>query len=128
MKSNFDTCALPNFDFEAYVQPKREIIDFNVTLAQNARLEKRSDKEWATIALEYRDVTSEIKALEKRQKLLRDALITMSDQNNATGAGILVEQCVRKGSVKYADIAVLQDIDLDQYRDKHIVYWKISEI
>jgi len=125
---NFDNCTLPEVCFYAIGnEPKRArtITNQDDYLFINATVEKREDDEWKNIAQEYRKVTAELKALEKRQKQLRDALISMSDHANSIGGGVRLEQTVRKGLVKYSAIECLKEIDLNQYRDEPTIIWRV---
>lgn len=127
----FDTCTLPEVCFYAIGnEPKRakQINSADDYLFINSTVEKRDGQEWITTAQEYREITAEIKALEKRQKQLRDALISMSDHQNSIGGGIHLMQCVRKGAVDYSRIDALKGIDLNQFRGEFITYWKVTEI
>jgi hypothetical protein len=127
----FDTCSLPEVCFyDIGNEPKRakQINNADDYLFINSTVEKREDQEWTTTAQEYKEVTQEIKSLEKRQKQLRDALISMSDHANSIGGGLRVEQLARRGSIAYAEIPELRGVDLDQYRGDLITYWKVTEI
>jgi hypothetical protein len=126
----FDTCTLPEVCFYAIGnEPKRakQINNADDYLFINATVEKREDQEWTTTALEYRKITAEIKVLEKRQRQLRNALISMSDHVNSIGGGLQVQQFARRGPIAYASIPQLQGVDLDQYRGDLVQYWKVTE-
>lgn len=128
---SFDLCSLPEVCFYAIGnEPKRAktITNTDDYLFINSSVEKRNDDEWTNTAQEYKAITQQIKALEKRQKQLRDALISMSDHQDSIGGGVRVEQCVRKGCVLYSEIPELQGVDLDQYRGDLVQYWKVIEI
>ena len=130
-QKSFDTCTLPEVCFYAIgSEPKRArtITNPDDYLFINATVEKRNDEEWTETAQEYKEITQQIKALEKRQKQLRDALISMSDHANSIGGGVRVEQCVRKGSVLYSEIPELKGVNLDVYRGELVQYWKVTEI
>ncbi len=127
----FDTCTLPEVSFYAIGnEPKRErvITSKDDYLFICTSVEKREDKDWTSTAQEYKEITQQIKELEKRQKQLRDALISMSDHQNCVGGGIRVEQLARRGTIAYNEIPELQGVDLDQYRGDLITYWKVTEI
>jgi hypothetical protein len=125
----FDKCSLPEVSFHAIGKPKREqIINFNDYLKQNTKPEKRDDQEWIATAHEYKTITAQMKTLEKRQKQLKDALISMSEHQNSIGGGVHLERCERKGSVLYSEIPELKGVDLDKYRGDLISYWKVTEI
>ena len=127
----FDTCTLPEVCFFAIGnEPKqaKQIHNADDYLFINTTCEKRNDEEWTTTAQTYKEITQEIKALEKRQKQLRDALISMSDHASSIGGGLRVEKHARRGSIAYAEIPQLQGVDLDQYRGDFTTYWKVTEI
>lgn len=127
----FDTCTLPEVCFYSNgkdpLQSKQIQNDYDC-LFINTTVEKREDQEWTTTAQEYKQVTQEIKALEKRQKQLRDALISMSNHVNSIGGGVRLEQLARRGSVSYSEIPELKGVNLDKYRGDLVKYWKVSEI
>lgn len=130
-QKSFDSCTLPEVCFYAIGnEPKRakQITNPDDYLFINATVEKRNDEEWTTTAQEYREITQQIKTLEKRQKQLRDALISMSDHANSIGGGVRVEQCVRRGVIEYSRIDALKGINLDEYRGDLVQYWKVTEI
>ncbi len=127
----FDTCTLPEVCFYAIGnEPKRErkINSKDDYLFINTSCEKRDDDEWTTTAQEYKEITQQMKSLEKRQKQLRDALIGMSEHANSIGGGIRVEQLARRGCVEYSRIDALKGINLDDYRGEFITYWKVTEV
>lgn len=85
----------------------------------------KNDDVWSAAAAEWAFVNKNMKGLETREKELREVLISMSNKQNAKGAGIKLVKTIRKGSVDYSSIPQLQDINLDRYRKEPIEYWKI---
>lgn len=130
MMNAFDNCKLQEISFISVGNEKKQkaITSNDDYLFIDSTVEKRHDQEWTSTAQEYRTITAEIKALEKRQKQLRDALISMSHHQNSIGGGVQVSQHARRGSVQYSRIPELQGVTLDDYRDDLITYWKVTEI
>lgn len=127
----FDTCTLPEVTFMDIgngTKKAKQITNKDDYLFIDATVEKRDDSEWTITAQEYRQVTQEIRTLEKRQKQLRDDLISMSDHANSIGGGLRVEQLSRRGSIAYAEIPELRGVDLDKYRGDLVQYWKVTEV
>lgn len=127
----FDICNLPEVYFSSIgAEPKMALHIKNKEdyLFIDTTVEKREDNEWTTTAQEYKQITAQIKCLEKRQKQLRDALISMSEHANSIGGGVRLEKTARRGVIEYSRIEALKGIDLDQYRGEMTTYYKITEI
>lgn len=63
----------------------------------------------------------------KKEKELRDILISLSDGRSCRGSGVKLQKYIRKGNVDYSKIEVLKDIDLDKYRKAPSECWKLIE-
>ncbi len=128
----FDNCALPEVCFMAFSNEEKQAIHINNNRDYDSNFivhsEKRTDDEWTTLAIEYRMLKAEMKHKEKRIAQIRDALVSMSSAHCSTGGGLMVEQCVRKGAVKYSAIPQLISVNLEHYRDEPIKYWKVTEV
>lgn len=83
------------------------------------------DEKWFKLAEEWKDVSSQISELERKEKLLKDQLVSMTAGQNSFGGGVRLSKLVRKGNVDYSEIPELKKIDLDSYRKPPIEYWKI---
>ncbi len=127
----FDSCALPEVCFMDFGQGKQTIqITKESDYEDNfiVQSDKRIDEEWNTLAIEYRMLKAEIKHKEKRLAQIRDALVSMSVAACSTGGGLMVEQCERKGAIRYSAIPQLIGVDLEHYRDEPVKYWKVTEV
>ena len=81
-----------------------------------------SDARWAQLAQRLK----EIKVLQAEEEKIKKELIEMAAGQNSMGGGIRLSKCMRKGSVDYGKIPLLQEIDLEPYRKKSTTYWRIS--
>lgn len=128
----FDKCALPEVCFAAFGNEEKQAIHINNSRDYDDNFiflsEKRDDDEWINLAGEYKLIKDQIKQQEKRLAQLRDALVSMSRAACSTGGGLMIEQCERKGAVKYSAIPQLLSVDLEHYRSEPIKYWKVTEI
>lgn len=87
---------------------------------------KLNNSEWVSMVEDWKSTTEQLKALEAKEKEYRKALIDMAGDKNATGSGIKLTRCIRKGSVDYSKIKELEGVDLDQYRKDPVITWRIS--
>lgn len=83
--------------------------------------------EWGKLASQWREINSQLSALEKEEKRLREGLISLCGSQNSAGAGVKVARFLRKGLVDYGKVPQLQGIDLEKYRKKPVECWKITE-
>lgn len=86
-----------------------------------------TDINFLRMAAEWRDLQSQLKSMEKKEKYLREQLINMSGDSNAMGGGIKMSQILRKGSIDYKSIPEIQGMDLDKYRKDPVKVWRIGE-
>lgn len=89
--------------------------------------EYKEDEVWSACAIEYLILDKEIMEREKRQKELKDMLVSMSRGQNSIGGGVRVCKMVRKGIIDYSKIPELKEVDLESYRKEPIECWKISK-
>lgn len=87
---------------------------------------QQTDPLWKDYASEWRMLNEQIKALEAKEKHLREAIIAMSGKKNAIGAGIKLTRFMRKGNVDYSAIPELKQVELDKYRKNPIESYRIS--
>lgn len=83
-----------------------------------------SDALW--MATDYVKLSAQIKELEKKEKELREVLISMANHPRAMIGNLKITRIIRQGNVEYSKIPELQGIDLNQYRKKPIESWRIS--
>ncbi len=88
--------------------------------------EEKDDDIWNASATQWMEVTCEIQVLEKREKELRELLISQSQNKNSKGGGVRVSKIVRKGSIEYSTIPELALVNLENYRKSPIETWRIS--
>lgn len=88
---------------------------------------EKSDERWFSIATEWAMLQENLIELEKRDKQLRDTLISMANGKNCVGAGVRVCKVARKGNVDYGSIKELKGVNLDQYRKEPSEFWKIQK-
>lgn len=89
--------------------------------------EQRDDDIWQYTAAEWLSTASQLKILEKREKELRELLISQSQNSNSIGSGVKVAKILRKGNIQYSAIPELSTVNLDQYRAPVIETWRITE-
>lgn len=87
---------------------------------------EKNDPVWEEHAKNWVSVNSQIKELKFKEKECRDLLINLSEDRNCCGAGIKLQKILRKGSVDYKSVPVLEGIDLEQYRNPPITSWRFS--
>lgn len=81
--------------------------------------------EWKSAAEAWKIANAALKVAQKEEEDLRRYLISMSKDCNAKGAGITLSRSMRKGNVNYKSIPVLNDIDLELYRNPPSVVFRI---
>ena len=59
-------------------------------------------------------------------ELLKKEMRTLTNEMGFCASGFKFEPSERKGSIDYSKIPELIDLDLEQYRGKSIVVWKLS--
>jgi putative phage-type endonuclease len=88
--------------------------------------EIKEDDIWHATASQWLDISKELKALEAKEKELRELLISQSANSSSMGGGVRVSRIVRKGNVDYAQIPELQNVNLERYRKNPIETWRIA--
>jgi len=86
---------------------------------------ERNDEEWTTVALQWRDVSEELKDLKIKEDDLRRKLIWMAGEKDTKGSGVTLNRIVRKGMVDYKKIDQLQGLNLEPFRKPNIICWTI---
>src|ERR1044072_559693 len=94
--------------------------DFTAPKLTDRDYEYKEDNVWQAAAIEWLENNKKLMDLEKRDKELRDMLISMAKGQNSLGAGVRVSKMVRKGNIDYGIIPELQGLDLDPYRKEPI--------
>lgn len=88
--------------------------------------ELKEDDIWHATASQWLSISKELQALEKKEKELRELLISQSHNTSSMGGGVRVSRIVRKGNVDYAKIPELQSVNLERYRKNPIETWRIA--
>lgn len=81
---------------------------------------------WMQTAEEWRNVSRDLTQLEKREKELRESLLSQCAKKSAIGGGLRVSQVFRKGNIEYSKIPQLEGVDLDKYRKETIETWRFT--
>jgi len=89
--------------------------------------DEKDNEIWKCTAEEYLCVSSQIKALQDKEKELRSILIHQCNNQSSTGWGVKVGKSLRRGAVDYSAIPELKGVDLDKYRKDSIEVWTIKE-
>lgn len=87
---------------------------------------KRCDPQFMGLCEQYKEAKRQLKECQEREKFLRDALILESGECNSIAEGLKLTKSVRRGSINYAIIPELRELDLDMYRSDHVVSWRIT--
>lgn len=86
--------------------------------------QQRKDEAWTAAAAEWLRLSRELKALEDKEALAREALIILAGDKSSIGSGVKLLRSVRKGAVNYKEVPVLDGINLEQYRKSPTVSWR----
>lgn len=84
--------------------------------------------QWLITAQLVYSVKQEIKNLEQRELELIEQLKALSNYESRIEAPYVFQKEIRKGSIEYAKIEVLKNINLDLYRKPEVVSWKLTKI
>ena len=87
---------------------------------------QRSDLPWLKLAEEWKIIQERRKALKEREENCRAALIDLTENGTSQGGGVRLTQYSRKGRIAYEKIPILQEIDLEPYRQERVQAWKIT--
>lgn len=122
-----DACLLPEVCFSPLSDEPIVLTDANRKYFQDA-YQRKNDKTWNELAQELLLIRKERKQLEMREEEIKELLVSMSAHANSIGGGIKLEKVVKRGSVRYSDIEILKQVDLEKYRSDPTEYWKVSEL
>lgn len=87
---------------------------------------QKKDELWEIASTNWKSVKSQLDAVEKQEKELRDVLISMADNKNIMGGGLKMTKCIRKGCIDYSQIPEIKNVDLEKYRKESTQYYKIN--
>ena len=91
-------------------------------------IEHKTDAEWLRVATEWRTCTALIKELTDLEAMLREEIIALAGEKNCLGAGIEVKKISRKGTIDYDAVAKDMCINLERYRKKPTLSYRISKV
>lgn len=83
--------------------------------------------QWLDAATKWKQISAQLTSLEKEEETLRQQLISLCGNQSSAGGGVKVGKYSRKGSIDYAKIPQLHNVNLEKYRKKTIECWKIVE-
>ena len=112
---------------EAEKEFYRCLMEFTPPASTDKDYVLKEDKDWRIHANIWKSVKKQIKDLEAREEGLRNELIRMSNDQSCQGEGVRVSKCIKRGCVDYSGIECLKNVNLDHYRKKSSIYFRISE-
>ncbi|MCE5319423.1 MAG: YqaJ viral recombinase family protein [Parachlamydia sp.] len=126
----FVVCPRDNEYIAKLVQKEMEFIE-NVRAGIPPALSdkdfvERFDMEFLTYARSFELLKEQISELQTKEQALKDKLIEIAAGQNCRAGNVRVSKRFRKGSVEYAKIPQLAEIDLEQYRGKPTSYHVIT--
>lgn len=84
------------------------------------------DGSWYALSEEWKETTKKRKQLEEYEEKLRNQLILLSGDKNSMGNGIRLTKIIQKGGTDYSKIPELKGVNLEIYRKKSFVKYRIS--
>lgn len=87
------------------------------------------DEKWQKAAEAYIKAKEVEAEAEKHLKAAKAKLTKIAQSTGAqkvSGLGVQAYQCERKGSIDYAKVPELEDVDLEQYRKQSSTYWTVK--
>lgn len=84
---------------------------------------------WNDYAQELLLIREQIAELSERETLLKKQLEALAEQTGRekiAGGGVTCTKVTRKGAVDYSKIPELAGVELDKYRKKESIFWKIG--
>lgn len=95
-------------------------------LTERDLISLEKDERWTETALKWKETNKKLKELEEQENLLRSQLINIAGDRNVFGANVRLTRSITKGTVEYAKIPELSCIDLNQYRKKSSIRWRLT--
>lgn len=84
------------------------------------------DEQWRYTASQWNSINLQLKALEKEEELLRGKLIDLAQDRNVFGGNVRLTKSIAKGAVDYSKISEMNGVDLNQFRKKSYVKWRLT--
>ena len=121
----------PDYDYiDKMIEKEKEFIDCVRSFKPPELIERdyitREDNEWRQLTEQWISADSQLNYYAEEEKLARQKLIQHTGQYNTKGFGVRIKKMLRKGSVDYAIIPELENVNLDQYRKENSYYYKVS--
>lgn len=120
-------------NFEYQIKLMQKLIEFRkciVTLTPPPLSERdvveRDDSKWREACMGYRNASEVIAQWESTKEQYKNKMIELSGNMNCKGAGAFLTRVTKKGSVDYAKIPELANVDLDKYRKDPTECWRIT--
>lgn len=85
-----------------------------------------NNKIWLETASDLLEIQNKIKYLKTKQQMYAKILKELSGESGISLDGYKYAPIKRKGTVKYSDIPELMAVDLDAYRGKDVISWKLT--
>jgi putative phage-type endonuclease len=85
------------------------------------------DSSWEKACVQWLDAKKLLEEAENKENEARQAILFLSDDHNAMGCGVKVQKLFRRGNVDYNSIPALKAVNLEDYRKKPSIYFRISE-
>jgi putative phage-type endonuclease len=83
--------------------------------------------EWDRAARDYLLAKNNVELWTKKLDEYRDHLIEMANNSNCIGGGLRLTKTTRKGAVNYKNIPELVGVDLEKYRGKTVIGWRLDK-
>jgi hypothetical protein len=87
---------------------------------------ERKDAAWKKAATAFEKAKLAAAPVVAELDKARAKIIELAGEESAIGFGVLANRKRRAGSVNYADIPELQDVDLGQYRKPDLFYFEVG--
>jgi putative phage-type endonuclease len=86
----------------------------------------REDEEWLQKVNRFSETQKMIKQIENEQEELKMWFIQQSPGTNMKGGGLSMTKTVRRGSIDYAKVPEIKNVNLEIYRKPPIEYWRFN--
>ena len=83
--------------------------------------------EWVALAKKVYATRQKIKQLTDYERILRDDLIALSQMRNSRGGSFVLQKVERSGSIDYARVPELHNVDLEPYRRGSVTSWLLKK-
>lgn len=85
-----------------------------------------NDEIWNHIALELLECKKQMEALDKKERHLKDTIISMAKNKNAVGGGIKLTKVIKKGPININKLRQTLGVDIEEFRNQPVEYWKVA--